>query len=356
MSRLWQLGTPLIEGNTATFVWYGDQPPLLRGDFNNWSESNTPTWTPHRPAEEGENAQMTVWTCSLRFPEDAYIEYCLGPDSNRQSDPFNKRTTPNGMGATNHYFYMPAARPTPLTRKRRNVLQGSIIRQRLPTAGLLTGSRRRVYLYRPASVGPLPLLVVLDGNDYLRRARLANILDNLIHQNRIQPLAAAFVANAGRHHRLVEYAGNESTLLWLQQHLLPWAGEQLSLLDAGEHPGAHGILGASLGGLMALYAGLRLPHIFGRILSQSGAFRLGEQETVVMQLVQAGVPLPPHIWLDVGRYERLREVNRQLAALLRERGASFGYHEFNAGHNYPAWRDNLWRGLQALFPPVQKLR
>ena len=32
-----------------------------------------------------------------------------------------------------------------------------------------------------------------------------------------------------------------------------------------------------------------------------------------------------------------------------ERGYLLAYHEYNAGHNYPAWRDDIWRGLEALY-------
>jgi enterochelin esterase-like enzyme len=35
--------------------------------------------------------------------------------------------------------------------------------------------------------------------------------------------------------------------------------------------------------------------------------------------------------------------------LLLGRGYDVTYREFNAGHNYPAWRDDVWRGLEALF-------
>ena len=47
--------------------------------------------------------------------------------------------------------------------------------------------------------------------------------------------------------------------------------------------------------------------------------------------------------MDVGRYEWLLEPNRRLHELLGERGYDVTYHEYNAGHNYPAWRDDLWR-------------
>ncbi len=55
------------------------------------------------------------------------------------------------------------------------------------------------------------------------------------------------------------------------------------------------------------------------------------------------------IWMDAGHYERLLDNNRQMFALLKEKNYKAKYHEFYGGHNYTAWRDNIWRGLEALF-------
>jgi enterochelin esterase-like enzyme len=35
--------------------------------------------------------------------------------------------------------------------------------------------------------------------------------------------------------------------------------------------------------------------------------------------------------------------------LLDEKGYEVAYHEHNGGHNYPAWRNHLEQGLEALF-------
>ena len=53
--------------------------------------------------------------------------------------------------------------------------------------------------------------------------------------------------------------------------------------------------------------------------------------------------------MDVGRYEWLLESNRRLHALLVERGYDVTYREYNGGHNYPAWRDDVWRGSGGAF-------
>ena len=85
------------------------------------------------------------------------------------------------------------------------------------------------------------------------------------------------------------------------------------------------------------------------MLSQSGAFELGEVETVLSHLVRHMPKRPVKVWMDAGRYEWLLEPNRRMHALLVERGYEVTYREYNGGHNYPAWRNDVWRGLEVLF-------
>ncbi len=337
-------GTPLIEGDTATFVWQGKQPPLLIGDFNDW-EDGTPAAL--------SKVTATVWTYSLKLPADAYIEYSFYENEQRVADPFNPHTSPDGFGHFNHWFYMPEGAPTPLAVRQPKVPRGMVTRHAIATNDLAAGKQRTVYLYRPPTDEPCPLLVVWDGPDYLRRGSLAVIVDNLIAQKRIRPIALAMVAN-GRQARVIEYGCNEMTLGFLLEGVLPLARANLNLLDAAQPGtdkpmGSYGIMGASMGGLMALYTGLRLPHIFGRVLSQSGAFSMGSNDLIVYDLVRLGAARPQKIWMDVGRFEWLLGTNRRMQALLSARGFDPVYREFSGGHNYPSWRDDLWRGLEYLF-------
>lgn len=328
-------GTPLIDGDRITFLWRGRRPPQLIGDFMHWGrEGQAPL--PAEPAGPG------LWMCRLDLPADAYIEYAWLVDGRRAPDPFNPRVTANGLGEANHYFYMPGAAPTPLVRRDR----------RVPAGRMQVRGRRTVHFYQPPTADPAPLLVVFDGQDYLRRARLPVLLDNLIAQRRVRPLALALVENGGPAARMLEYACSEATLAFLLYGLLPLAQARLNLLDPVEHPGAYGVLGASLGGLMALYCGLRAPAVFGQVLSQSGAFVVEGHPFVVWDLIRYEPHVPLRAWLDVGRYEWLLDANRRLRALLQPKAAGVDFHEYNGGHNFTAWRDALPRGLTALFPPV----
>jgi enterochelin esterase family protein len=344
LARARQTGSPVIEDNRATFVWLGDEPPEVIGDFNGfgWREPRV-TLAPQSPG---------VWAQTIDLPRDAYIEYVYRLNGETGLDPLNPRRVSDGIGGRHNYFFMPEAEQTPLARARKGVPRGTISRTVVKNDFLLVGGRRVVHLYRPQVDEPVPLLVVFDGQDYLPRARIAHVVDNLIAQARIRPIAMALV-NHGNQARFIEYDCSDATVAFLQREVLPLAAHQMPLVDPREEPGAFGVLGASMGGLIALYTALRIPHVFGHVLSQSGAFGLhsGELRPVVWDLVRADSPRVLKVWMDAGAYEGLNASNREMHALLVEKGHAAAYREFAAGHNYTAWKNDVWRGLEAMFPP-----
>jgi enterochelin esterase family protein len=235
-----------------------------------------------------------------------------------------------------------------LARRGAGVKAGRLKRFDVDTDEFAAGRRRAVYLYKPPVKEPVPLLVVYDGSDYLRRGKLTEIVDNLIAQKRIRPLALALIQN-GRQARMLEYGCSEMTLGFVMERVLKLAKKHIKLIDIESRPGAYGVLGASMGGLQALYTGLRLPQVFGRVISQSGAFRIDAHEFIAMDMVRH-LPAPDiDVWLDVGKFEWLAACNREMNHLLLQSGYRVTYREYSGGHNYTAWRDDLWRGLETLF-------
>lgn len=335
LERARNAGTPLIDGDTATFVWAGKAAPVLRSDMTGW-------W-PGAPPWRLSETQPGVWTHTLSLPVDTYLEYAYFDGDTRLPDPFNPWRTPTGIeNHVNNYVYMPGA-PRPVWDETPGVAAGEVTEVTLP-ARMLTDGLRGVRLYRPPAPGPYPLLVVYDGNDYLNRARLPLVLDNLLAQGRIRPLAALLIDNHPKA-RVPEYACSEATLMFVVHDALAWARQQLPLLDT---PGAHGVMGASMGGLMALFSALRQPDVFGHVLAQSGAYGWRE-ESVVFDLARWQTPPRLRVYQSVGRYEWLLDVNRRLHEVLAGRGYDAAYQEFNAGHNYPAWAADLSAGLAWLF-------
>jgi enterochelin esterase-like enzyme len=332
------IGNPVIGGDTVTFLWQGKSAPRLMDDLHNWEEK-TQTMQP---------AGTDLWSYSMPLAADAYLEYAFldTETGERIPDPLNPNRIWNGINGYNNYFYMPRGGPTPLILPAEGVARGTVTRHQIPTKEYVVGAKRTVFLYQPPVRAPVPLVVVYDGPDYLKRAKLNIIVDNMIAEKRVRPFAMAMVQNGGPA-RSLEYSCSESTLGFVFDCVIPLAQEHLILTPPGGEP--YGALGASLGGLMAIYSGMRLPQVFGKVMSQSGAFILPEHEFVVVDLVRYAPAPEIDIWMDTGRYEWLLEGNREMYALLKEKEYKVKYHEFSGGHNYTSWRDDIWRGLETLF-------
>jgi enterochelin esterase family protein len=89
--------------------------------------------------------------------------------------------------------------------------------------------------------------------------------------------------------------------------------------------------------------------VFGKVLSQSGAFSLFEQGSIVYDLVNCRERLPLDIWMDAGKYEWLLGTNQRMHELLKTKANKVEYREYNGGHNYTSWQNEVWRGLEYLF-------
>jgi enterochelin esterase-like enzyme len=351
--RAKESGNPVIHGNEATFIWEGKGPLHLMSDANGWDEKSKPfkRVSPRPASAISSPSGKPLWACSLTLPRDAYLEYTFYDPATRTRvpDPLNRHSVNNGVGSRNNFFYMPESMPSPFALRRAEVPGGALTNHRVETGLLRDDGEREIYLYRPPVKEPVPLLIVYDGQDYLQRGKLAVIVDNLIAEKRIQPIAMAFLPSGGRW-RSVEYACSDATLHWVDQIILPLARAKLNLLDIKKQPGAYGVLGASAGGLMSMYTGLRMPEIFGKVLSQSGVSALNGRDFAIVDLVKHKHAHAIQIWMDAGRLEFLLEDNRRMSTLLKENNYQVTYREYSGGHNYTAWRDDVWRGLEAMFP------
>jgi enterochelin esterase family protein len=105
--------------------------------------------------------------------------------------------------------------------------------------------------------------------------------------------------------------------------------------------------------LISLYVGLRAPEVFGHVLSQSGAFSVWNHDFVVFDLARVASSRPLEVWMDCGHFEVLTEGNQRMLPVLQQSGHRAEYRQYHGGHNYSAWRDNVWRGLEWLFGPAR---
>lgn len=351
IQRALDSGNPIVQGNRATFIWEGEYAPVLIGDINGWEFEHKAKPFKRIASTPKFAAGRTFWSCSVNLPRDAYVEYafCHPGSQEKFLDPLNQHTINNGMGSRNNFFYMPESMPSPFSVPRADVRAGTLTRHRVDSDLLQDDSERDVYLYKPQAGGAMPLLVVYDGFDYLQRGKLATIVDNLIANNRICPIAIAFLQN-GKTRRTVEYLCSDATIAWLDSEILPLAREHLKLVNINQSPGAYAVLGASAGGSMSMYTGLRMPEVFGNVLCQAGAFAWEDRDFAIVDLVRYSHARQIKIWMDVGTLDDLIDDNRRMVALLDKRQYNVSYREFSAGHNYTAWCNDVWRGLQETFP------
>lgn len=363
LERAKREGTPLFDGRLTrtgalfdssraecqvTFVWHGKTAPALTGDFCFWAGDSG--GASGAPLELDEIAPR-VWARTMTFPRNAYVEYVFLRNGKRANDPLNSRTSRNGMGGRNNSFFAPHARPTPFLKPRSGIARGRVTTHMVQADGLVIGNRRKVHLYQPPTQEPSPLIVALDGQDYLRRAKLPTLLDNLISAGKIPPLSVAMIENThvGKGSgRMSEYACSELTLLFILKRLVPFAQERLNLLDPNARAGAYGIMGASMGGLMSLFTALRAPGVFGTVISHAGAFELWDTDVAVYALA-AQATLKPRVWLDVGQMDWLLRANRKMHTALEGLDFETSYREYYAYHNWPAWRDVLPDALMWAF-------
>ena len=347
--RVLEEGTPLIDGESVTFVWLGKRAPRLAADFTDWERGKPVSLLEVEPG---------VWVFRKTLPLDAYVEYAFFEGERRLPDPHNQRVTPNGIGDTNHYFYMPVSSPSALSQRQPGVKRGKLSRRVVDSSHLTASSKRNIVLYSPPTSEPTPLVVVWDGTDFHRRAALPTILDNLIAQKRIRPISLAMVQNGGPA-RMVEYGCSEITLAFLKWTVLPLAVEHLNLIDCREQPGAWGVMGASMGGLMALFTGLRLPDQFGSVLSLSGAFSSDVYVPLIFDLVTISKKKPSQIYINVGLFDfqALITGNRRMPRSARVAALQPGISRVSRRAQLPIMARRVMAGARgALSLPTKRTR
>lgn len=338
---LHRCNNPQILKNEATWFHRGKKKPELIGDFNFWNPEKALPFTRN---------QKGIWEMHLTLPEDAYLEYAFWIDKKRRLDPQNNNKVHNGLGEWNNYFYMPGFVESPFLQKEFN---GSLFKNesRILYDNLrLANGKRRVSFYTPFGEGPFPLLVIFDGQEYLEYGKVIQIIEVLIGLGEIRPIAVALVENIYKN-RFVEYACNDGTVSFITRNVISTARSIMPLVDTTEQKGAFGILGASMGGLMALYSALREPSIFGKVMCQAGAFKMFGDDFSIYEFVDGTNTKPLKIWMNVGRFDFLWEENLRMKELLSKKGYQVELIENNGGHNYTTWRNYVHLGLKAMFPP-----
>ncbi len=342
---------PVVEDSGVTFLFQG---PAERVFLRHWIYGLPANLEMHRV--EGTD----IWARTLRFPEGSRIEYKFGVVRNHHEqwihDPKNPRIAMDPFGG-NSVVYGPGYQIPAWAQTAPQVPRG--IFHEVAVASRAFGDQRNIRVYVPAGYRTYRryrLLIVHDGDDYLRYSSLATVLDNLIHRLEIPPLV---VALTNPHQRLQEYAGDPRHADHLVLEVLPELQQRYSLIQESS---GRCMLGASFGGVAALSTAWRHPAAFDNLILQSGSFAftdIGEHNrSPVFDPVVAfmnefrrnpGIPAK-RIFVSCGVYESLIYENRSLVPFLQSRGIEVNFAEARDGHNWENWRDRLRDGLSWIFP------
>lgn len=342
---------PLVDGSQVTFVWFGHADGVSVRHWVFGLESAT---------HLNRVPNTDIWALTLEIPPNSRVEYKFevhrGANSEwiqdplnpaRAKDPFGANSVLQGAGYVTPDWTMkdPIARPGSLERFQVHSKHYG------PRGGLL---------YLPARFRrsrQYPLLVVHDGEDYLRFADMHTVLDNLIHRLEIPEMIVALFNSADR---LNEYADDENHARFVSEELLPQISARFPLLD---RPQDRCLMGASFGGIASFSTACRYPGLWGRLLLQSGSFaftdigrtnRRGPRFDRVVEFVNGYRAEPravsQRVFVSCGVYESLIYENRSLIPLLDATGMQVRFVEARDGHNWQNWRDRLREGLSWLFP------
>lgn len=193
---------------------------------------------------------------------------------------------------------------------------------------------------RPTDDGRAPLLVVLDGADYVRRARLLPLLRRLVAEGAVRPHRIALVSAGDR---MEEFSASARYARALTA--------ALEELGRSRRVG----VGSSLGALALFHAHRLEPRTFAGLFLQSGSFfrrltdgqergfgRFGRIDRFVgaaTRTLDGAKPVPTTITcgLDEENYTN----NAALAHALAAQGYPVDFHAARGVHDWPTWRRAL---------------
>jgi predicted alpha/beta superfamily hydrolase len=215
-----------------------------------------------------------------------------------------------------------------------------------------------------------PVLYLHDGQNLFDGAtsfipgmdwHVGQTADQCIYEGRVEPLIIVGMYNTKA--RIREYTPTQVPKLgggradryakFLIEEVKPFIEREYRARGGEE---TTGIGGSSLGGLVSLYLGLKLPHIFGKIAALSPSVWWNQR--VMLRFAEAAEVFPhPRIWLDIGTREGPRIVQdvEQFRDVLLQKGwrleQDLHYERVEgAEHNEAAWAQRVGPFLQFLYP------
>jgi enterochelin esterase family protein len=328
---------PFLESDTLChFIYTGTASSAsVAGDFTYWN----PNW------EMTQIIGTNFWYRDAIFEDDARLDYKFVLNgSSWILDPRNPNTCTGGFGP-NSELRMPAYTIPPEISYYPGIPHGTLVDTVFYSNQL--GNSRTVKIYLPpgysSDTTEYPVILFHDGLEYISLANANNVLDYLIGQREIQPVIGVFVPPVNR---TDEYAGAQidAFTYFITGVVMPEIDRKYR--TSGD-PRKRATLGASNGGNISLYLGMKHPEAFGKIAAQSS-----NVQTIISSTFQYGNKLDLEFYLDIGTYDIpvLIPLVEGLVQILQNRGYAYQYYQWHEGHSWGNWKGHLRLPLQQFFP------
>lgn len=396
-AQLWQqvTSTPLLEADPTqegkylvTFLWRGAAHSVLLfvnrlTDEKNLADSymrrlpGTDTWYLTYRMDGDWRASY----CFLPAPAAAQAPWLQGSQVRlRQAldgglpDPHNPVTCTNRRGFVQSVVSLPLAPAWPLGQwpvfsddaagagrfdggglgaGRGDADAGRLDAGRLDVVADLDSLGRQIWVYTPASISrpqSYPVLLVLDGEVWLKRHHLHLALAQLMDAGLIAPAYIVFIDSGGTEQRWQELGDSESDFGgYLSGQLLNWLKTHYAI---SPKPADRVVIGQSLGALTVLRTLVAYPQLIGAGISQSASLWQDVLFNELNALDATQTPLAgTRAWIEVGSQEWiLAPLQPKAVHQLRKAGMQVKDMVYNGGHDYACWRINLASALMQLLP------
>jgi len=394
-AQLWQqvTSTPLLEADPTqedkylvTFLWRGAAHSVLLfvnrlTDEKNLADSymrrlpGTDTWYLTYRMDGDWRASY----CFLLAPAAAQAPWLQGSQVRlRQAldgglpDPHNPVTCTNRRGFVQSVVSLPLAPAWPLGEwpvfsddaagagrfdggglgaGRGDADAGRLDAGRLDVVADLDSLGRQIWVYTPASISrpqSYPVLLVLDGEVWLKRHHLHLALAQLMQAGLIAPAYIVFIDSGGTEQRWQEL-GDSDFGRYLSGQLLNWLKTHYAI---SPKPADRVVIGQSLGALTVLRTLVAYPQLIGAGISQSASLWQDVLFNELNALDATQTPLAgTRAWIEVGSQEWiLAPLQPKAVHQLRKAGMQVKDMVYNGGHDYACWRINLASALMQLLP------
>ena len=393
-AQLWQqvTSTPLLEADPTqegkylvTFLWRGAAHSVLLFVNRLTDEKNlADSYMRRLPGTD-------TWYLTYRMDGDWRASYCFLPALAaaqapwlqgsqvrlRQAldgglpDPHNPVTCTNRRGFVQSVVSLPLAPAWPLGQwpvfsddagagrfdggglgaGRGDADAGSLDAGRLDVVADLDTLGRQIWVYTPAPISrtqSYPVLLVLDGEVWLKRHHLHLALEQLMDAGLIAPAYIVFIDSGGTEQRWQEL-GDSNFGRYLSGPLLNWLKTHYAI---SPKPAERVVIGQSLGALTVLRTLVAYPQLIGAGISQSASLWQDVLFNELNALDATQTPLAgTRAWIEVGSQEWiLAPLQPKAVHQLRKAGMQVKDMVYNGGHDYACWRINLASALMQLLP------